>query len=109
MPSYEYGQSYGRWSEPARRPPQWQKPPQKTHAIEDVLHSSEVQVERKFFSFQIRENSRGRILRITEEGNGKRNSIIIPTSGLKDFQALIDEMTQAAKNIRPNSKDSSSK
>jgi hypothetical protein len=107
MPSYENGQPYGRWSEPARRPSQWQKPPQNPRAIENVLHSSEVQVERKFFSFQIRENSRGRILRITEEGNGKRNSIIIPASGLKAFQTLVEEMAKAAERYPPKAESPS--
>lgn len=64
-------------------------------------------MERKFFTFQIRENSRGRILRITEEGNGKRNSIIIPASGLKDFQALVEEISKAAEGIPPKGENPS--
>jgi hypothetical protein len=79
----------------------------KPHFTEDVVHSAEVQVERKFFSLQIRENGRGRFLRITEEGNGKRTSIIIPATGLKDFQAVVEQMTKTAQDIPINSEKAS--
>jgi hypothetical protein len=35
-------------------------------------------------------------LRITEENGAKRNCIIIPGTGLKDFQKLLEEMVKAA-------------
>jgi len=66
---------------------------------EDTLKTGEIQVEKKFFVLTLKENPRGRFLRITEEGNGKRNSIIIPGTGLKDFQKLLEEMVNAAEEI----------
>jgi len=44
---------------------------------EDSLKSGELQGERKFFMFALKENPHGRLLRITEDINGRFNSIII--------------------------------
>jgi hypothetical protein len=66
---------------------------------EDTLKSGEIQIERKFFVLTLKENPRGRFLRISEEVGGKRNSIIIPAPGLKDFQNLINEMVKASDEI----------
>ena len=66
---------------------------------EDTLKSDEIQIERKAFRLTLKENPRGRFLRISEEGNSKRNSIIIPATGLKDFQKLINEMVKASDEI----------
>ena len=66
---------------------------------EDTLKSGEIQIERKFFVLTLKENPRGRFLRISEEVGGKRNSIIIPAPGLNDFQNLINEMVKASDEI----------
>jgi len=66
---------------------------------EDTLKSDEIQIERKTFHLTLKENPRGRFLRISEEVGGKRNSIIIPAPGLKDFQNLINEMVKASDEI----------
>jgi len=67
---------------------------------ETTLKSVEIQIERKAFLLILKENPRGRFLRISEElSNGKRNSIIIPAPGLKDFQKLINEMVKASDEI----------
>ena len=59
---------------------------------EEILKSQKVQVERKQFFFDLKENPRGRFLRITEDVNGRRDTIIIPSTGLKDIRAVLDEM-----------------
>jgi hypothetical protein len=66
---------------------------------EDTLKSGEIQIERKFFSVTLKENPRGRFLRITEEVGGKRNCIIIPSTGLGEFQNLLSEMVKASDEI----------
>ena len=67
---------------------------------ENTLKSVEIQIERKAFLLILKENPRGRFLRISEElSNGKRNSIIIPAPGLKDFQKLINEMVKTSDEI----------
>jgi len=68
---------------------------------EDTLKSEKVQIERKTFLFTLRENPRGRFLRITEDVGGRRDTIIIPAPGLEDFKRLIDEMVKASTEIPP--------
>lgn len=66
---------------------------------EDTLKSEKVQIERKTFLFTLRENPRGRFLRITEDVGGRRDTIIIPAPGLEDFKKLLDEMVKASAEI----------
>jgi len=66
---------------------------------EDTLKSGEVQIERKNFVFTLKENPRGRFLRITEDVGGRRDTIIIPSTGLEEFKKLVDEMVKASAEI----------
>ena len=74
------------------RPYSQPKPP----VNEETLKSGQVQIERKTFIFTLKENPRGRFLRITEDVGGRRDTIIIPSTGLEDFRKLLDEMVKAA-------------
>jgi hypothetical protein len=67
--------------------------------VNDALHSEKVQVERKQFFFDLKQNARGRFLRITEDVNGRRNAIVIPTVGLEDFRRIIGEMVEQDKRL----------
>ena len=60
-----------------------------------VLKSENIAVERKNFIFDLRENPRGRFLRITEDANGRRDAIVIPATGLEDFRRVLDEIIEA--------------
>lgn len=66
---------------------------------EDTLKSEKIQIERKTFLLTLKENPRGRFLRITEDVGGRRDTIIVPATGLEDFKKLVDEMVQAAREI----------
>lgn len=90
------------------RPSPYGRPPHHGHAShphpqpkveEDTLKTGTVQVERKTFILNLKENPRGRFLRITEDGNGKRNTIIIPSTGLEEFQRVLTEMTKAGHSL----------
>jgi hypothetical protein len=63
---------------------------------EHVLHSERLQIERKTFTLSMRENPRGRFLRITEDVAGRHDTIIVPAPGLKDFLRVLTEMAQKA-------------
>jgi PurA ssDNA and RNA-binding protein len=75
-----------------RRPYDQPRPP----SNEDTLKSGKVEIERKTFIFTLKENPRGRFLRITEDVGGRRDTIIIPAPGLEDFKKLLDEMVKAS-------------
>jgi hypothetical protein len=57
---------------------------------EKTLARRELQIERKQLTVEIRENFRGRFLRITERCGGKTNVVIIPDTGINDFNAALD-------------------
>lgn len=52
--------------------------------------SDRIQIERKQFFFDLKENPRGRFLRITEDVGGRRDTIIIPSTGLQEFMDVIN-------------------
>lgn len=59
---------------------------------ERVLRSRTVIVERKEFELELRANQRGEFLRVTEYHAGRRNCVIIPSSGLTDFIHAIGDV-----------------
>jgi hypothetical protein len=81
----EYQSPYGfSGSSGVNRPP----------VIEDTLKTDKIQVERKTFVISLKENPRGRFLRITEDVNGRRDTIILPATGLTEFKRVVDEMVR---------------
>jgi hypothetical protein len=75
-----------------RSSPAYHKP----HLNEDLLRSEKIQIERKTFVLALKENPRGRFLRITEDVGGRRDTIIVPATGLDDFAKLVNEMARAS-------------
>jgi hypothetical protein len=69
---------------------------------EDTLKSGLVHIERKTIECTLKENLRGRFLRISEASGGHRNTIIIPSTGLAEFRTLLDEMINASNEPRVN-------
>jgi len=88
--AYGYQPLYGqRYPTPAA---QYQpKPP----VQEDTLSAGRVEIERKSFTLALKENPRGRFLRITETCGTKRATIIIPATGLKEFQKVLADLIAA--------------
>jgi len=68
----------------------------KPYVQEDTLKTEKVQIERKTFVFTLKENPRGRFLRITEDVGGRRDTIIIPSTGLEDFKRVVESMAAAS-------------
>ena len=59
---------------------------------ERTLRSEKVQIERKTFFLDLKENDRGRFLRITEDVGGRRDRIIMPATGMEDFARALDDL-----------------
>ncbi len=75
--------------------------PPKPPVNEDTLRTEKIQIERKTFVLTLKENPRGRFLRITEDVGGRRDTIIIPAPGLPDFQRVLNELVKAAAELPP--------
>ncbi len=60
----------------------------------DIITTEKLHIERKHFFLDLKENSRGRFLRITEDVKGRRDAIIIPATGLHEMldalEAIVD-------------------
>lgn len=65
--------------------------------MEKQLLSERVQIERKIFSFDLRENVSGRFLRITEDIGGRKAAIIVPATGLNTFRQTLERAAAALK------------
>ncbi len=73
-------------------------------AQESTLKTGQIQIERKLFNFSLRENPRGRFLRITEDVGGRHDNIIIPATGLEEFRRVLDEMVKASAESQPKAR-----
>ena len=71
-------------------------PPPRPIVEEETICTDRVQIERKTFVFTLKDNPRGRFLRITEDVGGRRDSIIIPAPGLEEFKHVLDAMVKTA-------------
>lgn len=60
--------------------------------MDNSLYYKELQVERKHLILELCENDRGQFLRIMEESHGRRNTVIVPSTGLKEFAATLAEV-----------------
>lgn len=63
--------------------------------MEQELYTERLTVERKIFFFDLKENERGRFLKITEDVGGRRDTIIIPAIGLREFGKALASIIDA--------------
>ncbi|MEY3479677.1 MAG: hypothetical protein RIQ71_452 [Verrucomicrobiota bacterium] len=62
------------------------------HNPDRVLASEKVVSGRKVFFLDYKENSRGRVLKITEDVNGRRDTIMVPDEALDDFADALERI-----------------
>lgn len=102
MISNERPSPYGRRPLPPQRSnypsssfqPAYNKAYSKPPSEENNLRTERLQVERKTFVISLKENDRGRFLRIVEESNGHRDMIIVPSTGLEEFNQILSAIVQ---------------
>lgn len=83
--------TYGHREFESRRPP----------GNETVICSERIQIERKTFQFTLKENPRGKFLRITEDVGGRRDSIIVPATGIDEFCKVLGEVARGSAEVAP--------
>lgn len=62
---------------------------------EETLASRQVDIEQKRFFFDIKENQKGKYLRITERSGG-RSSIVVPLGGVNTFKEELAGIIEEA-------------
>jgi hypothetical protein len=65
--------------------------------LDKELFHTKLQAERKVFFLSLRENPRGRVLRVTEDAAGRRDTIMIPADGLETIQEALATAIQIHK------------
>ncbi len=67
---------------------------------DDSLLSVSLRVERKVITLSLKENPRGRFLRIVEDVGGRRDAVIVPAAGLVELRQALEAII-AADQSRP--------
>lgn len=62
----------------------------------EVLHTEKILADRKTFYLDLKENDRGKVLKITEEVSGNRDTIMVPSEILSDFIAALTDIQKTA-------------
>lgn len=58
------------------------------------IASEKVTVDRKIFFLDLKENHRGRVLKITEDVGGRRNTIMLSAEAFGDFVAALERLVE---------------
>jgi|TARA_B100000809_G_scaffold250295_1_gene282586 hypothetical protein len=58
----------------------------------DLLHTEKILADRKVFFLDLKENQRGRVVKITEDVAGNRDTIMVPAEILGDFIAALQDI-----------------
>jgi len=61
-----------------------------------TLHSEKVRANRKTFFLDLKENFRGKFVKITEDVGGRRDTILVPMEAFEDFADAVESMRDFA-------------
>ena len=67
-------------------------PGERTH--QPPIASEKLSSDRKLFFLDLMENHRGRFLKITEDVGGRRDTIILPAEGFKEFLEALERLVE---------------
>jgi hypothetical protein len=62
----------------------------------DLLHTEKILSDRKTFFLDLKQNSRGMVVKITEDVGGNRDTIMVPAEILGDFIAALSDIKLTA-------------
>ena len=57
--------------------------------FQQPIASEKLAIDRKTFFLDLKENQRGRFLKITEDAGGRRSTIILPREGFREFAEAL--------------------
>lgn len=61
-----------------------------------MLHTEKIIADRKVFFLDLKENQRGKVVKITEDVGGNRDTIMVPAEILGDFIAALQDIKATA-------------
>ena len=71
--------------QPQQEEPRRQDPP---------IASEKIMSDRKIFFLDLKENQRGRFLKITEDVGGRRDTLMVPAEAFKDFLDALERLVE---------------
>ena len=60
----------------------------------EPIASEKVAIDRKLFFLDLKENQRGRFLKITEDVGGRRDTIMLPAGAFRDFLEALQRLVE---------------
>jgi hypothetical protein len=72
---------------------------QQQHRGIPPLHSEKIIGERKIFFLDLKENERGRFIKITEDVRGRRDTILLPMEQAEEFLDALQRIVQIEREI----------
>jgi len=67
--------------------------------VHEPLASEKITVDRKVFFLDLKENNRGRFLKITEDVGGRRDTIMLPVAAFRDFADALERLIDIEKGL----------
>ena len=58
----------------------------------DLLHTEKILADRKVFFLDLKENARGKVVKITEDVSGNRDTIMVPAEILGDLIGALQDI-----------------
>lgn len=65
----------------------------------EPLASEKIIFERKIFFLDLKENQRGRFLKITEDVGGRRDTIMLPAGAFNEFAEALERLIETESNM----------
>ncbi len=69
-------------------------------ANSSILHSEKILADRKKFFLDLKQNARGRVVKITEDVKGNRDTIMVPIEVLDEFISALQDIRQQSEDIQ---------
>jgi hypothetical protein len=66
-----------------------------------ALHSEKIMTERKIFFLDLKENERGRVIKITEDVRGRRDTIMLPLEAADEFLDALQRILEIERDLPP--------
>ena len=63
---------------------------------DDLLHTEKIISDRKVFFLDLKKNARGKVVKITEDVGGNRDTIMVPADILGDFIAALTDIKETS-------------
>ena len=64
----------------------------------DTIHTEKIITDRKKFYIDLKKNARGKVLKITEDVGGNRDTIMVPAEILPDFIEALKAIEEVSEN-----------